>query len=116
MPEYRRPSLVNANTIELSEHLRTKGIECSTRLEKGDALYITIAGTSAELTSALSDFPNTGVWRQALPAGILTHAQHLIDYAALTPAQLVSLPQASKDHVEQDIIRALKFLLDDRLG
>lgn len=115
MPEYRRPSLLGANLLQLSEYLLAQGIQSSCRAES-DAVYITIAGTSVELTSALVGFVNDPAWKAPLPGTLPAHVQHLADFLAATPVQLAALTQAQRDHATQDIIRVLKTLIDTRLG
>ncbi len=115
MPAYRRPSLLTADMVEVSEHLLSKGIHSSIGKDE-TAMIIVMSGTSAELTTALADFPNLGFYRTPLPTALQTHTQHLVDFLAATPAQLAALTQAQRDHALQDVVRALKLIVDDRLG
>jgi hypothetical protein len=112
----RRPSLVNANMTQLSEHLLAQDISTSMRQEIGDALYITHDVVPAALDIALASFVNDPEWRPPLPGDLPAHAQHLVTYLAATPAQIAALTQAQKDHVLQDCVRALRWYLDERLG
>lgn len=120
MPEYRRPALVNADPREVTAHLLSKGlVEPSTRMVPDDALYITIAGTDQQLTTALADYTPVAVqgsYRQPLPGDLPQHVQHLTAYLGATAPQIAAMTQAQKDHVLQDCVRALARLIDDRLG
>jgi hypothetical protein len=120
MPEYRRPGLVTADPVEVSEFLLGAfGPGHSIRTVPGDAMFINITQTAAALDAALATYTPVapiGKYRSPLPGTLATHVAHLQAYLAATPAQIAALTQAQKDHVLQDCVLALKLLIDDRLA
>jgi hypothetical protein len=61
MPTYSRPSLLDADLIEVSQHLLSKGITSSCGKD-ATAMLIVMDGTSGQLDTAMADFPNVGSW------------------------------------------------------
>lgn len=121
MPEHRRPSLLNAHQVEVSEHLLSKGIESSIRKD-ATAMLITIEGTSDDLNAAMADFANIGSYRSPLPTAIQTHTQHLIDFRSAVRAgtfgagMTATQRRDQTEHVLADVIDAIRLMIDDRLG
>jgi hypothetical protein len=111
----RRPSLHGANFVQLSEFLLARGIAVAIHQDAA-AAYITHDVDPTALNAALAAFVNDGAWRPPLPGDLPGHAAHLVSYLNATPAQIAALTQAQKDHVLQDVVRALRWFLDDRLG
>jgi hypothetical protein len=109
MPEYRRPSLIAANPAEVSDHLASKAIESSTRLVEGDALYITIAGTSADLDAALVDFANTG--KVPIAAELRAPVQTIRDLRQMGRNAFMALTAAERDRLLYDAQAATTTIL-----
>lgn len=104
MPEYRRPTLLAANAAEVSEWLRGQGMTSSTRTVPGDAMYITITGTSGQLDTAMTAFPNTGTWLSPNDRFALNlNADGTVKAPAIQSAVTTLAPPMVHTHAESDV-------------